>query len=177
MKVIFFYLKMLYFLFVRVYKNTLLTKYNTLLLCDFHYEKGENMKLKSLMFVVCVGLFSNLFAANVHLNPKTDVADKKSLAKAMYPGYCQIEIINDSFTDVYVIGTFDDGSTIDFSIYRYEAPHYISLFYYFYCHPGMYLTIQSPYGVAYSGWTNIDSTVRVVPFLRNGIKAEVLSRK
>ena len=131
------------------------------------------MKLKSLLFVVCLGLFSNLFAANIHLNPKADAADTKSIAKeTMFPGYCQIEVINDSFTDVYVYGTFDDGSTVDFSIYRYEAPHYISLFYYFYCHSGMYLTIQSPYGVIYSGWTNVDSTVHIVPFLKKGAKAE-----
>ncbi|EHL31044.1 hypothetical protein LDG_6951 [Legionella drancourtii LLAP12] len=111
------------------------------------------------------------------MNPKADAADKKSVAKEMmYPGYCQIEVINDSFTDVYVYGTFDDGSTIDFSIYRYEAPHYISLFYYFYCHSGMYLTIQSPYGVVYSGWTNVDSTVHVVPFLKKGAKAEISTR-
>ncbi|MGC1183065.1 hypothetical protein [Legionella sp.] len=135
------------------------------------------MKLKSLVFVIFIGLFSNLFAANVHLNSKADTADKKSIAKeVMYPGYCQIEIINDSFTDVYVYGNFDDGSSIDFSIYRYEAPHYISLFYYFYCHSGMYLTIQSPYGVVYSGWTNVDSTVHIVPFLKKGVKAQISMR-
>ncbi|MDR3503150.1 MAG: hypothetical protein P4L79_11290 [Legionella sp.] len=135
------------------------------------------MKLKSLLFVICLGFFSNLFAVTAHMHPKADAADKKSIAKeTMFPGYCQIEIINDSFTDVYVYGTFDDGSTIDFSIYRYEAPHYINLFYYFYCHSGMYLTIQSPYGVVYSGWTNVDSTIHVVPFLKNGVKAEISRR-
>lgn len=135
------------------------------------------MKLKSLIFVVCLSLFGNVFAANVHLNPKADAADKKSIAKtAMYPNYCQIEIINDSYTDLYVYGTFDDGSTIDFSIYRYEAPHYISLYYYYYCHSGMYLTVQSPYGVVYSGWTSVDSTVHIVPYLQKGAKAEVSAR-
>ena len=139
--------------------------------------KGETMKLKSLLFVICLSLFGQVFAANLHLNPKADVADKKSIAKeSMYPGYCQIELINDSYTDVFVYGTFDDGSTIDFNIYRYEAPHYISLYYYFYCHSGMYLTIQSAYGVVYSGWTNVDSTVRIVPFLNKGAKAELTKR-
>lgn len=134
------------------------------------------MKLKSLVFVICLSLLGTVFAANVHLNPKADAADKKSVAKEMmYPGYCQIEIINSSFTDVYVYGTFDDGSTVDFGIYRYEAPHYVSLFYYFYCHSGMYLTIQSPYGVVYSSWTSVDSTIQIVPYLK-GAKAEVSSR-
>lgn len=131
------------------------------------------MKLKSLLFVVCLGLFSNLFAANVHLNPKAEAADRKSIAKMLYPGYCQIEVINNSFTDVYVSGRFDDGSMIDFSIYRYESPHYISLFYYFYCHSGMDLTIQTPYGIVYSQWTSVDSTVQIVPFLKKGVKVEV----
>ncbi|HEL8434913.1 TPA: hypothetical protein U0D71_000105, partial [Legionella pneumophila] len=81
------------------------------------------MKLKSLLFVVCFSLFSNVFAANLHLHPKADNADKKSIQKSVtYPGYCQIEIINQSFTDVRVFGTFDDGTTIDFNIYRYESP-------------------------------------------------------
>lgn len=134
------------------------------------------MKLKSLLFVICLSLFGTVFAANVHLNPNVDAADKKSIAKEMmYPGYCQIELINESFTDVYVTGTFDDGAMIDFSIYRYEAPHYINLFYYFYCHSGMYLTVQSPYGVVYSGWTSVDSTVRIVPYLK-GVKAEISSK-
>lgn len=176
-KTVIFLASLFKFLFLRGYKNILLTKYNTLLLCDFHHTKGKTMKLKSLLFVVCLGLFSNLFAANEHVHPKADAADRKTISKStMYPGYCQIELINDSFTDVYVYGTFDDGTTVNFSIYRYEAPHYINLFYYFYCHTGMYLTVQSPYGVVYSGWTNVDSTVHIVPFFAKGAKAEITAR-
>ena len=135
------------------------------------------MKLKTLLLAVCFGFFTNVFAANVHLNPNADAADQKSITKKItYPGYCQIELINDSYTDLYVYGTFDDGMTINFSMYRFEAPHYISLFYYLYCHSGMYITIQSPYGVVYSGWTNVDSTLRIVPYLKNSAKAEVSAR-
>lgn len=135
------------------------------------------MKLKSLLFVVCFSLFANVFAANTHLHPKADAQDKKSISKNVtYPGYCQIEIINDSFTDVNVFGTFDDGSTINFNVYRYESPHYISLFYYFYCHSGMYLTISSPFYTVYSGWTNVNSTVRIVPYLSKQVKAEITTR-
>jgi hypothetical protein len=135
------------------------------------------MKLKSFLFVLCFSLFTNVFAANTHLHPKADAADKKSMAQNLtYPLYCQIEIINDSFTDVNVFGTFDDGSTINFNIYRYESPHYVSLFYYFYCHSGMYLTIQSPYYTVYSGWTDVNSTIRIVPYLKNEAKATVTTR-
>ncbi len=134
------------------------------------------MRLRSLLFVVCVSLFTNVFAANVHLNPNADSKDKQSIQKSItYPGYCQIEIINQSFTDVSVFGTFDDGSNVDFNIYRYESPHYISLFYNFYCHSGMYIIIQSPYYTVYSGWTNVNSTIRVVPYLKQA-KAEISAR-
>lgn len=134
------------------------------------------MKLKSFLFVVLFSLFTNVFAANTHLHPKADAADKKPSAKGLtYPGPCEIEIINDSYTDVNVFGTFDDGSTINFNIYRFESPHYISLYYYGYCHSRMYLTITSPYYTVYSGWTDVHSTIRIVPYLKQS-KAEITTR-
>jgi hypothetical protein len=148
-----------------------------MLLCSIYLNQGMLMKLKSLLFVVCFSLFTHVFAANMHLHPKADTADKKTVTKNLtYPGYCQIEIINDSYTDVNVFGTFDDGSSVNFNVYRFESPHYISLFYYFYCHEGMYLTIQSPYYTVYSGWTDVNSTVRVVPYLKNQAKAQITTK-
>lgn len=135
------------------------------------------MKLKSFLFVLCFSLFANVFAANTHLHPKADAADKKSISKNLaYPGFCQIEIINDSYNDVNVLGTFDDGTSINFNVYRYENPHYISLFYYFYCHSGMYLSIASPYGNVYSGWTNVNSSIRIIPYLNKQAKAKITTR-
>src|SRR5688572_28567254 len=134
------------------------------------------MKLKSLLFKVCFSLFTNVFAANLHLHPKADSEDKKSIQKGVtYPGYGQIEIINQSFTDVRVFGTFDDGAIVDFNIYRYESPHYMSVVYNCYCHSGMYITIQSPYYTIYSGWTKVNSASRVVPYLKQA-KAEISTR-
>jgi hypothetical protein len=136
------------------------------------------MKLKSLLFIVSLCLFSQVFAANLHLNPKADKEDQQSIQKGLtFPGYCQIEIINHSFTDVRVFGTFDDGAIVDFNIYRFESPHYISLFYNFYCHSGMYLTIQSPFYTIYSGWTDVNSTIRVVPYLKAGLKQDKTQAK
>ena len=135
------------------------------------------MKLKSLIFIVFLGLFTNSFATNMHLHPKAENTDKKEITKKLtYPGFCEIEIINDSFSDLRVSGTFDDGTGLDFYIYRYEAPHYISLFYYGYCHSGMYLTVQTPFYTVYSDWTNAYDSIRVVPYLKNKIKAEVSTR-
>ncbi|MCW8496740.1 hypothetical protein OQJ25_06420 [Fluoribacter dumoffii] len=131
------------------------------------------MKLKSLLFALCVSLIGQTFAANAHLHPKATEADKAPGKSMMYPGYCEIEIINDSLDNVRVFGSFDDLSALEpFTIFYYDAPHYISLHYYGYCHSGMNLLIQSPYGTIYSGWTNVHSTVRIVNYLNKGIKSQ-----
>ncbi|AWN73692.1 hypothetical protein LEAN103870_13520 [Legionella anisa] len=134
------------------------------------------MKLKSLLFALCFCLIGQVFAANAHLHPKATEADKnhKSAGKStMYPGYCEIEIINNSIDNVRVYGSFDDGAPLDpFTIFYYDAPHYISLYYYGYCHSGMNLLIQGPYGTIYSGWTNVNSTVRIVNYLNKGVKGD-----
>lgn len=132
------------------------------------------MKLKSLVLMCCVAFAGSSFAANQHLHPKVDPSVSNTAAKkAMAPGYCEIEIINDSYDDVSVHGVFDDGSSIDFGIYRYEAPHYISLDYYGYCHPNMYLEIYTPFYKIYSGFTRVNSTVRIVPYLKDQAKASI----
>jgi hypothetical protein len=122
------------------------------------------MKLKSLLFVCCLSLFSSAFADNRHVHPQAKTNDIKAGVKnAMYPGYCEIEIINDNYDFVNVYGQFDDGSYMaPFSVFRYEAPHYISLYYYGYCHQAMNLTIDTSYGARiYSGYTPVGSTVRM----------------
>lgn len=147
------------------------------------------MKLKSLFLVVCFSLISNVFAANVHMHPETSAEDQKSVTQSKksdeknltYPGYCQIELINQSSTNVRVIATYDTGYVDDFNIYSYESPHYMNLYYHFYCHSGMYITIMNlfpPYNTIYSGWTNVNSTVvvRNFPYLDKKVQAEVTAR-
>lgn len=137
--------------------------------------KGETMKLKSLLFAVCFGLAGHAVAANQHLHPKAnEVNNKNTISKpSMLPRACEIEIINDSYTDVNVFGTFDDGAPLSpFTVYRFDAPHYISLYYYGYCHNGMVVGIENarfPYDLIYKAWTNTYSTVRVVPYLAKGL--------
>ena len=91
------------------------------------------------------------------------------------PGYCEVEIINSSYDNVTVYGRFDDGSSlIPFNIYSFERPYYISLYYYNYCHRDMFLDIVTFSGYhVYSGYTNTESTIRIVPYLANQVKAEV----
>ena len=132
------------------------------------------MKLKSLLFALCFCLIGQTFAANAHLHPKATEADKKPAGKSMmFPGYCEIEIINNSIDNVRVYGSFDDSTPLEpFTIFYYDAPHYISLYYYGYCHSCMNLMFQGPYGTIYSGWTKVNSTVRIVNYLNKGIKSE-----
>lgn len=134
------------------------------------------MRIKSLLFVLCFSLVSSAFATNIHTNTKAENPNQKAANSKAYPGYCEIEIINDSYYNVNVYGTFDDGAETAFRIYRYERPHYISLYYYGYCHDGMYLTITTPYSTVYSDWTYTNSTIRIVPYLTKQSKAEVARR-
>ena len=134
------------------------------------------MKLRSLIIGLCLSLCSSVFAANQHLHPQANSNDNQSTEKKVgYAGYCEIEIINSSFNDVSVYGVFDDGVTMQpFNVYSFESPHYISLYYYGYCHSGMNLYINTFGGsYVYSGYTPAGSTIRVVPYLANQLKAEV----
>lgn len=134
------------------------------------------MKLRSLLVGLCVSLCSTVFAANHHFHPQATNSDNKTTEKKVaWPGACEIEIINNSYDDVRVYGVFDDGSSLTpFNIYSYESPHYISLYYYGYCHSGMDLYIDTWRGYhVYADYTPRGSTVRVVPYLANQLKAEV----
>ena len=137
------------------------------------------MKLRSLVFGLCVSLCSSVFAANQHLHPQANNTDKAPQDKKVsYPGFCEIEIINRSFEHVSVYGVFDDGASLEpFNVYSFESPHYISLYYYGYCHSGMNLFINTFDGdYLYSGYTPTGTTIRIVPYLAKQLKVE-LSKK
>lgn len=140
------------------------------------------MSIKKAILGSLLAFVSIANADNVHQYPESNtVANTAKTTEAMkpkYPGYCQIEIINNSFSDVRVSGIFDDGTPLyPFTVYSFESPHYISLYYYGYCHAGMTLYIDNYYGYnIYSGYTLTDSTVRIYPFLKNQAKAEVVKK-
>ncbi|KTD53049.1 hypothetical protein Lqui_0004 [Legionella quinlivanii] len=138
------------------------------------------MKLKALLFVSCFGLLGSSYAENHHVYPKADAVQAQASTQkgAMLPGYCEIEVINSSFDNVTVYGTFDDGTTLTpFDVYTFESPHYIDLFYYGYCHKTMYLDIVTFSGYhIYSGYTRVNSTVRIVPYLNKQPKFKLESK-
>jgi hypothetical protein len=138
------------------------------------------MKFKTIALSCLFAFASSAYATTHHVHPQDNAATEKVMpgVKAKYAGYCEIEIINRSYDDVRVNGVFDDGSPLaSFTVYSFEAPHYISLFYYGYCHYGMNLYIDSYYGYnLYSAFTTRESTVRIVPYLKNKAKAEIAKR-
>ncbi len=139
------------------------------------------MKFKKTLIGCMLALFSSAYADNHHIHPQqgnTSSENQMPSLQAKYAGFCEIEIINQSYDDIRVNGVFDDGMPIEpFTIYSYESPHYISLYYYGYCHYGMNLYIDSFYGYnLYSGFTTRESTIRIVPYLKNKAKAVIVKR-
>lgn len=143
------------------------------------------MRLKTLLFVCGLGVMSSLFAANRHVHPSAD-ADKSQTAvanKAMMPGFCEIEIINRSFDNVTVFGTYEDNALIiPFDIFANSYPHYVSLYYrdfdgIYRCHNSMYISIETfNHYPVYSTYTRVGSTINIVPYLNKQIKAEVKTK-
>lgn len=133
------------------------------------------MKIKSLLLFCCfVALSTSSLAQNRHIHPGEKAAASQTAAtKAMAPGFCEIEIINDSYDNLTVYGEFDDRTLlVPFNIYRYDTPHYIDLYYYGYCHSSMMLTITTFGGYrVYSGYAPVEHTIRIVPSMNNQVKA------
>jgi len=135
------------------------------------------MKLKAIAMSCLMALGSSAYTMNNHIHPedKSGAVPGAPALKTKLAGYCEIEVINQSYRDVLVSGTFDDGYPLDpFILYSFELPHYISLFYNGYCHYGMDLYIDSAYGYPlYSAYTRGGTTVRIVPYLKDKAKVEL----
>lgn len=138
------------------------------------------MKFKALCLVVFLSLFSSTgFTTNLHVYPQTEnntAVEKNN--KLGLPGYCEIEIINNSYSDLRINGIFDDGTSLQpFNVYSFESPHYISLYYYGYCHAGMDLDIDTLNGYhVFGGYVRTHSTIRIMPYLSNKAKAEIKAK-
>lgn len=140
------------------------------------------MKLRLFVFLLTLFCFTQSYAVNEHLHPNIETRDsqvKNEKPKLGWPGYCEIEILNHSYRDVRVNGVFDDGIALaPFTIYSFESPHYISLFYYGYCHDGMDLYIDDFYGnPVFSGYVRRYTSIRVVPSNNGKLQASFQQMK
>lgn len=125
---------------------------------------------KSFLVAFCMAFLTSVFASPSHNYPETDSARALQQSKPMTaPNYCEIEINNYSFHDVQVFGVFDTGVALTpFIIHSFESPHYISLFYFGYCHAGMNIHINTYAGdVVYSAYTIPHTIIRITPFMAN----------
>ena len=121
------------------------------------------MKKIILTLLFSVGIFpAYAQIKNLHVFP-LDTTDKQQKTPIASPS-CLIKISNDSHDDVMIYGTFDDGAVLDsFIIYAYENPHFISLFYYNFCHAGMDIAIYTLSGSnLYHDYTWVNSRLRIV---------------
>ncbi len=131
------------------------------------------MKIKTMIFIASLALFSSAFANNHYFHPKATSAEKMTLA----PRYCEIEIVNESYNDVLVEGIFDDGSRLAPYIAYSGYSSYINLYAYGFCHAGMDLRIRSYSNyLIYAGYTEVYSTLRVVPYLNKQAKVVIGSK-
>ena len=72
------------------------------------------MKIKSLIFFLCLSMLGQVSAGTAssqHVHPKAK-SEKQADAASLRPGYCEIELFNNSYDDVSVYGEFDDGSIL-----------------------------------------------------------------
>ena len=81
-----------------------------------------------------------------------------------YPGHCQIELVNDSHESITVHVTFDDGTPIVFQMHSLDSPHYVDLFFHGYCHSRAHVTVSDWKHILYHNYTNVQSTIRIVPY-------------
>lgn len=122
---------------------------------------------KIILMLLFSGVIFPVYAQskNLHAYP-IDGSDKKLQVSSNIKTApsCLIKISNDSHDDIMVYGTFDDGTILEpFMIYAYENPHYISLFYYNFCHAGMDIGINTLSGLnLYHDYTWVNSRLRIV---------------
>lgn len=130
-------------------------------------------KIMRYIMLLLVLVSSNLFAMeNQHFYPAANIpmTTTKQAEELKYPGYCEIEIVNNSCYNVRVSGVFDDGEILrPFKVYAHEYPHYISLYYYGYCHYGMDIFIETTYGYRiYADYTRRYETIYISSYMYAG---------
>ena len=130
------------------------------------------MKLIALLLGCLLFLSSSLFASTRHSHPQVNT---QSAQKMSWSGNCEVEIINQSYTDVQVFGVFDDGVYLDpLKIYSFSASRSISLYYNGYCHAGIDLDIDTFTGYHLFGYyVRRGTTVLIVPDMMNRLRVTI----
>ncbi len=115
---------------------------------------------------LCLSFFLVLFSAQAQsLDKPKNILVKPSHVQV--PGYCEIEVANQSTLGAYVDIQYDNYERRN---HIYVAPSYslyIPLYYYDYCHSYATLSIYSVYGdFLYYGDAYVGHTITIVPGLK-----------
>ncbi len=127
------------------------------------------MKFKSLLFVLCLGLFSSVFAdtraaLDYSARPDKKGVEKSTASKVMRPGFCEIEVINSTNTGLNAWGRSSTGGVLHTTYIPYNGNLKIDLYDYVYgeCPYGMDLNVETVRGdLVYSRYTLAQSVVNV----------------
>ncbi|MBA2710766.1 MAG: hypothetical protein H0U57_09270 [Tatlockia sp.] len=127
------------------------------------------MKMKPLVLVLGLGMLSSVYAdskaALDYANrPNGKPAVKSATAKPMWPGFCEIEVVNRSSTSLSAWGRGSTGGVLRPTYIPYNSNLKIDLWDYNYgeCPRGMDLNIETSYGdLVYSQFTYAETTVRI----------------
>jgi hypothetical protein len=127
------------------------------------------MKFKSLLFVLCLGLFSSAFAdtraaLDYSARPNNKPVEKSVTKKVMQPGFCEIEVANYSNTALNAWGRSSTGGILRTTYIPYNGRLKIDLYDYVYgeCPDGMDLNIETVRGdLVYSRFTFAHTLVEV----------------
>ncbi len=123
------------------------------------------MKLKTL------AVSALLFVSGVH----SAVADEhhyfpgkqEKSTKSFVPGYCEVEIYNNTPTTISIYAVYDSWNKLHFMMYPQER-HYVSLDYNGYCHSNMYMEAYDSIGMLYSGYTPVEHTLTLNYVMKRG---------
>lgn len=132
------------------------------------------MKLKSFLFIVISLLCLNVNASRIHSFHATHKSSQKATGLAA-PAPCEIELINQTYSPVFVHVGYDDGGQDEVNLY-YNMPLYIDLYYApgGYCQQGAQIYMETSAGMPiFNQYVLSGQTVTVDPNLlrqKNNIK-------
>lgn len=123
------------------------------------------MKLKSvaLSTLLLASGLNSAFAQH-HFFPGAE----KQQAKTMAPGYCEVELYNNTFSTISIYAEYDSWNKLHFVMYPQER-HYVSLDYNGYCHSSMYMEAYDANGMFYNKYTPVDYTLTFSSKLKQSI--------
>ncbi len=135
------------------------------------------MKKHLWLMFCCLSLTTSVFAVNHHFSSQASPREAANGKMITEPGFCEIEIINQSNFNLVISGHLENGAVLKpFHFPFYDAPHYVSAYSKGRCYPGMYIKIDTLTGYpVFYDYVYTYQTLYVFPFGREA-KAKVSAK-